>query len=443
MCGINAVWGRDPTMIERMNQALKHRGVRARALSLGDLAIGHVRLPIQGLSEDFDQPQAFGDEVWAFVGEVFNFRAMDHEAETDLPVLRDLTLRDQLDLADGFWSAIYTSSIMGSSVVFTDPLGKKPLYARMRDESTVEGISSEMAPLLCLGPVSPDDLYYSMVLKWGYCMNERTPFREIKKLEAGRFYHLNPGGRIMRTWKKQVIEPKRGNLPVLMRSAVANRTVSDVPISILLSGGLDSTIIFELLKETGVPFTVYHVDNGESEYLAHLDYPNRVSVKQLKLDDIGMNDLLKVSGVPVDLGSVLPQYLLGKAVQRDGCNVALSGDGADELFGGYRRSKDYDSQWSDVFCELPHYHLPRLDKMMMASTVELRCPYLSIPVVQHALSLPWSVRTEKQHLKESFPWIAEQILRRDKKPLKIRQVREKPMENRKKMVEMHRRMYWP
>jgi len=442
VCGINVVWGRDPAIIERMNKALSHRGVRSRVLNLGDLAIGHVRLPIQGLSEDFDQPQVFDNEVWAFVGEVFNFRSIDHEAETDLPVLRTLTRDGQLELADGFWSAVSVSTDTGNSIVFTDPMGKKPLYARMRNDQTIEAVSSEVAPLLLLGRTTPDELYYSMVLKWGYCITERTPFQEIKKLEAGRFYLISPSGRIISSWAGPPIKPKRGDLPSLLREAVRNRTVSDVPISVLLSGGLDSTIVFELLKETGVPFTAYHVDNDESEYLAHLDYPDRVSIKQLKLDDVEVTDLLQVSGVPVDLGSVLPQYLLGRAVRRDGCSVALSGDGADELFGGYRRSKDYDSQWSDVFCELPFYHLPRLDKMMMASTVELRCPYLSLPVIQHALTLPWEDRTEKQHLKESFPWIAEQILKRDKKPLKIRQVREKPMEYRKKLVDMHRRMHW-
>ena len=77
------------------------------------------------------------------------------------------------------------------------------------------------------------------------------------------------------------VEPKRTNLLVAMRQAVQNRTVSDVPVSVLLSGGLDSTIVFELLKETGIPFTAYHVENEEAEFLKYLDFPDRVKLKML------------------------------------------------------------------------------------------------------------------------------------------------------------------
>jgi len=73
-----------------------------------------------------------------------------------------------------------------------------------------------------------------------------------------------------------------------------------------------------------------------------------------------------------------PQYHLFEAI-KGGTNtrIVISGDGADELFGGYRRINEYDSQKSDVFHELTYYHLPRLDKLSMAHTLELRNPFFS------------------------------------------------------------------
>ena len=94
------------------------------------------------------------------------------------------------------------------------------------------------------------------------------------------------------------------------------------------------------------------------------------------------------------------------------------------MFGGYRRINKYDSQKSDVWSELVNYHLPRLDKMMMQHTVELRSPFLARPVVESALGLPYQWRTNKNILKYAFQDILpEEIIDRKKEPLKIEEVR--------------------
>jgi asparagine synthase (glutamine-hydrolysing) len=120
------------------------------------------------------------------------------------------------------------------------------------------------------------------------------------------------------------------------------------------------------------------------------------------------------------MGSVVPQYLLFDAIKK-GTNtrIVLSGDGADEMFGGYRRINEYDSQGSDVFHELTSYHLPRLDKMSMAHTLELRNPFLNLELIQLALQLPFDLRKNKEILKRAFKGlIPDSVIERKKHPLK-------------------------
>jgi asparagine synthase (glutamine-hydrolysing) len=122
---------------------------------------------------------------------------------------------------------------------------------------------------------------------------------------------------------------------------------------------------------------------------------------------------------------MLPQYALCRAI-KERCPltpVVITGDGADELFGGYRRMEEYDAQYSDIFEELVLYHLPRLDKMAMAHTLELRSPFLHRKVIEGAMSLSYQSRINKKFLKEIFcDIIPLHIIDRPKKALKSDQV---------------------
>mgnify|MGYP005998768051 FL=1 len=151
----------------------------------------------------------------------------------------------------------------------------------------------------------------------------------------------------------------------------------------LLSGGLDSTLTFKIAQELGANLKVFHVENEEKYmFLQAVDnHPYEELITELP----SMIDAVKAMQSPSDAGSLLPQYVLGAAVKKKGYHVTLSGDGADELFGGYRRAKEYDSQYSDVFVELPYWHLPRLDRVMMKHTVEHRTPFLAPEIVKYAL----------------------------------------------------------
>lgn len=233
--------------------------------------------------------------------------------------------------------------------------------------------------------------------------------------------------------KSKFAEVLRG----LVEKSVKRRAMySKVLVGALVSGGLDSSIVASILHRMGLGVNLYMVENNESKFGMLLSEFLGVSITSLGPipDDDCLERCLRYNETPIDLGSMIPQFRLMEKVKE---KVILTGDGADELFGGYRRVDDYDSQLSDVFQELPFYHMPRLDRASMRSTVELRSPFLGHDVVRFALRLPREDRTHKRILKDAFSDVLPQeILDRPKEPLKCRSIRQDPMAYRKKCHEI-------
>lgn len=401
-------------------RAIKSRGIDdRRGIWLGNVGIGHVRLPIRGLGAEYDQPFVLEGHklVGAVVGEIFGTTW-----ENDSLYVLDLLHTqgpDALAKHDGFWSIVMHYPETNKTYILVDHLGIKPLYYH-----TMKGIvASELRAIEAVDKhMTLNPLYLSNVLKWGYDPTYRTPYQEVIRMEAGCLYAFD-GSRLTGIQKYFPLPPMNYDLRAEIEEATNRRLTSDVPLAALCSGGLDSTIVSLLAAKYSPNLTVFHIENDEAEFVEAIDWPSNVTLKKLHLTTSQLDSALVATEEPVDLGSVLPQYLLGKAVKNAGFKVVLTGDGADELFGGYTRAREYDSQWSDIFCELVHYHLPRLDKTMMASTVELRSPFLAPRVIQAALQVPYKKRTKKQILKELFRDIVPvKILERAKKPLKTKAV---------------------
>ena len=432
MCGIALYIGEDhKKKTKDMMAEMTHRGFRENIVNFEYFSMGHVRLPIQGLDPKWDQP--FRGRM-AFVGEIFNHSDFG-TYETDV-----LYLYEQLSESpppenafkdiDGFWSIFFYYPDKNFISVFTDHLAKKPLYIRKTRDYIA--IASEIRPLLAIESENYfDPRYFSHIYKWGYSPTNRTPFIGIQKIPENTWMALSPGFKQVYFQQRYLDWPKpkksflRLGLYEQLEKAVKNRLVSDIPISILMSGGLDSTIVYQLLRKYTDNITVFHVDNQEEEYLNFIDFKG-INVKKLglKKEKQTVDFALWANQTPVDLGSMLPQYLLGDAIKKEGFNVAISGDGADELFGGYSRSQTYDSQISDIFDEIIFYHLPRLDRLMMYSTIELRCPFLAPNVIEYALSMPYVWRKKKEYLKIVFSDIVPPaILDRKKEALKIEALR--------------------
>ena len=442
MCGIS--------IARRINaiDKIQHRGIEFTQIAEGGWFLGHVRLPIQTEPGDrMAQPiELAGNNGWLlYVGEIYNYPT---RYSSDVEYLRDLfgssCLEDIIYEAnnwDGMWAICWYRK--GQIIAFTDPLGKKQLYYNQFGE-----ICSEITPLV--SDFRDFDRYYqSEVFKWGYNWDDRTPWTNVKRIMPNTVYSFDDmkvkPTIIRRDYYRWGIE-KRSHfakskfaevLRGLVEKSVKRRAMySKVPVGALVSGGLDSSIVASILHRMGLGVNLYMVENNESKFGMLLSEFLGVSITSLGPipDDDCLERCLRYNETPIDLGSMIPQFRLMEKVKE---KVILTGDGADELFGGYRRVDDYDSQLSDVFQELPFYHMPRLDRASMRSTVELRSPFLGHDVVRFALRLPREDRTHKRILKDAFSDVLPQeILERPKEPLKCQSIRQDPMAYRKKCHEI-------
>jgi len=425
MCGFVAC-SNSNVDLEQIIEKISYRGLPGyKGYKLYDtlwpkgVKMAHYSLPFVNLDPDIAiQPSENSTSL--FVGEIFNYKELGFQNDIEC-AWKTFWFGEGIRgfrKFDGFFT--FVTILKGKLFGVTDHLGIKPLYYR----TDVDAMASEPDVLKEFGEVTRNELFHSNVMKWGYDPTGGTPWNEIKQLPPG--CTVNDG--IVRKYWDWSMTPT-SDLRTDLIESVRRRLGGQRDLSILLSGGLDSTIVYKIITEIlGREVTAIHVDNGEEDY-AKLVAEDMVEVKLEGVTDV---DSVRIHQSPVDLGSTKPQIAMARKLKELGFHAVLTGDGADELFGGYRRAKEYDSQASDVWCELPYYHLPKLDRTMMYSTIELRSPFLSPSIVRHALSTPYDQRNgEKKVLKEAFKDVVPQkILMRDKHPLKTETIRTDPMQQR-------------
>jgi len=464
MCGI--ILTTEYNSSEDILNSISHRGIERKELSVDGVTLCHHRLPIQTSEGDnWYQPKQVSEGIYMlFNGEIFNY---DRDVySSDIEYLCELfssykfggvemfsaLFLPHIQTWDGFWAIVIYDAKTGEVICFTDPLGKKCLYVNEYGE-----ISSEIKGVLRDGH-EIDETYISIVKKWGYNTDDRTPYKQIKRILPNNIYSFNIGSPMFQNVYRNYWQGF--DVPILelqgksyedhmdwlwskMVESVKNRLLSkNYPISSLISGGLDSSIIAAIMKSESVDrINWFTIENGETEYVDLLAKHLNISVTKLtyEMDDSLNQDIYKKwNESPIDLGSVIPQYHLFKAVkEQTGYRIVISGDGSDELFGGYSRIHEYDSQKSDIFEELSFYHLPRLDKMSMAHTLELRTPFLNLDIVRFALHLPLEWRKDKKILKDTFsPLLPKEIIDRKKIPLKNPQIKEDKIAYRRKAIDL-------
>jgi asparagine synthase (glutamine-hydrolysing) len=372
MCGIYGMVSergaplRNPEVLDLMGEALRHRGPDGHAvLTHPDAVIGTERLRIIDLHERADQPfSAPGSQVWLECnGEIYNapefrerYRDYPFRSHSDVETILPLYLErgpDAVRELDGMFGLAIWDNRTRSLLLARDRAGEKPLfYARAGNEIV---FASELQCMLRHPAVSRelDDIALAEYLKLGYVPEPRTMFRAIRRVEAGTWIRFaDSGEQVVRYWDPLsfAIEERRPraavrDLRALMERAVQKQVMSDVPVGVFISGGLDSSILATLAaKFIGVDrvhtFSAQFAEESYDESGDAAVLANRIRTKHVpvRTDDVTLREALDavVRGVaePSADPAILPTYLLARAA-RQHVKVVLSGEGADELFGGY------------------------------------------------------------------------------------------------------------
>ncbi len=355
---------------ERFATLLRHRGPDSFGHHFADgVLVGMVRLAIVDVAGG-DQPFVSDDGECAAVvnGEIYNADELRAElaadgvafrTRSDCEVVLPLYRRHGpafIDRLEGMYAIAIHDRRRGELSLYRDRYGKKPIYYRT---DGVFAFSSEIKGLVHLADRRPELNLRSVsrFLAYRYVLGEETIYEGIRKLPQGAFlrYDLATGRPQVETyWRPAFCEVAyhddafvADRLRDLLRAAVRKRLASDVPIGVLLSGGLDSSAIVALMAElTGQPvrtFTLGYTDDFPGKK-ADFEAARRVArhfgcdhTEHVMSSDELVADLPSVLGAfDEPFGMALSTFFVCKAVRQAGIKVLMNGDGADEYFGSYR-----------------------------------------------------------------------------------------------------------
>jgi asparagine synthase (glutamine-hydrolysing) len=377
MCGIAGIFHPDvpkpvdPARVEAMADALVHRGPDGGGVwTAPGVGLGHRRLSIIDLSDAAAQPMLTPDRRLAvtYNGEIYNFREVRAELEarghhfatqSDTEVILAGWRQwgpDCLTRFNGMFALALYDADQDALFLARDRLGVKPLYVCQLSDGAVI-FASELKGLMAhpLLRRAPDPTAIEDYLAFGYVPDDACIIAGVRKLPAGHFLMIRRGRAIpnpVRWWDVDFSSPERGGARRLadelverLRAAITSRMVADVPLGAFLSGGVDSSAVVAFMAETSrTPVETCSIgfDVPELDETAHADEIARLfatnhRTRTVAADDFDLIDrLADAFDEPFADASAMGTWQVS-ALAREKVTVALSGDGADEAFAGYRR----------------------------------------------------------------------------------------------------------
>lgn len=376
MCGITGVFAFN--LVGKFNKihvtaatmALEKRGPDFQDIYIDEwIGLGHRRLSIIDTSEAGNQPMwdEGGRYCIVFNGEIFNFQELRKSlidqgilfhSQCDTEILLKLYIREKeqcLNKLNGFFSFCVYDKMKQTLFLARDRYGIKPLLYLFDEDKFI--FASEMKAMLQYGIEKELD-YTSLYtyLQLNYIPAPSTIFTKVKKLLPGHFlkitrqkieehtYYEIPYSKELNAYPDY--EKAKQKLKELLEQSVQRRLVADVPLGAFLSGGIDSSVITALASKHKPDLHAFSIGFRDEKFFDETEYARLVAkhfktdhtVFSLSNDDLytHLHSILNYIDEPFADSSAIAVYILSKETRKH-ATVALSGDGADELLGGYNK----------------------------------------------------------------------------------------------------------
>lgn len=370
MCGI--IGNFNGKITENVINTIQHRGPDEQNIhSYKNVELGHVRLSIVDLSNAGSQPMHSQNERYTLIfnGEIYNHEELRKEltfknfkghsdTETILYYLQEFGI-ESIKNFNGIFALAFLDKKEGKLFLARDPFGVKPLYYFKLGNKLVN-FASEIKPLFKMGaPKEFNEDLLSTYLKLRYVPAPHTLFKNIYKVETAtilcvdvesqaileeKHFHHIPAKKVNIS-KNEALE----EYDYLLKNAVKRQLMGDVPISMLLSGGVDSALLAKLITDVSnnklKTYTGgYHIEDDTINELTDAEETaqilgvenEKVMIEESSFIKI-FPDLVKNIEEPLGSTSIFPIHFLTNQIQKDGFKVTLTGQGVDEPWGGYRR----------------------------------------------------------------------------------------------------------
>jgi asparagine synthase (glutamine-hydrolysing) len=377
MCGIAGCYQQHDgrKLVDIMTDRIAHRGPDSAGVwnhqdDHVSIQLGFRRLSIIDLSAAADQPLSKNGLTIVYNGELYNYRALRAEltargtqftTQSDTEVVLEAWRAwgpKALARFRGMFAFGLVDEKTGDLVLARDPFGIKPLYFLPRRQGVV--FASELKALMvAIGSelrIEPGALLASILYYW--LPEQRCAIQDVRKLPAGSWLHVSPSGRltVQKYWDiAEVAAAAAAESPAdlgeVIEEAVAAHLVADVPISSFLSGGLDSSIVTVLAHKADARIDAYTITfRSEDQRLEAMPddavYARKVAARYgIKLHEIEIAPdvvellprMVDILDEPIGDPAAINTLLMCQAARERQVKVILSGMGADELFGGYRK----------------------------------------------------------------------------------------------------------
>lgn len=380
MCGIVGIVSKNNSQLDLIDDAIETLNKRGpdnqNSIKLGSIALAHSRLSIIDVSSNANQPFVDSTKRYTLVfnGEIYNHLELKKEliadgfnfsTNSDTEVLLNLYIKYGelcLEKLNGFFAFSVFDKQNNNLFIARDRMGIKPLLYYFDGNDFI--FSSEMKAIFKFKiDKSIDQVSLFNYLQFNYIPTQNSILKKIKKLKPGCFINIENINNINEIEElcyyqvpfneKETIQKNAFNydkskeiLRNLLDDSVQMRLVADVPVGTFLSGGIDSSIISLIAKKHKSDLQTFSIGYRDEPFFDETEYANAVAKKigsehhvfKLTNDELyeNLSDILDYIDEPFADSSAIAVYLLSKYTKKH-VSVALSGDGADEMFSGYNK----------------------------------------------------------------------------------------------------------